>query len=422
MSCPVTYSVSTSGGVIDGHEPESVIEAFCSAFGIKQEKATEYIDKKKLVKKDLSEAQAKVYRDKLAQIGVPVTLEKHGDEFGGMSLLPTGDEKEQSGSISSGHTGVQSVGAAAAVGTVASGASTNSQTASQSTTAGGFSCPKCQLQQKRAEQCSGCGVYIDKFLAASAARNSSSLNDSADDAAVAYVKKRVEADNKAWDGEYSYGYLPFAIAAAVVSAMVWYFIGKSFDREIGFIAIAVGGLIGYTAYWSGSRGHVNGVICACLVVLAMAGGKYMLAGHYHDYMQADFSDVFEDSGATANFDDLYNETLVEAEAYAQVDKDSPISVKLFMIEHGYTEATSVVNVGDSELDDFLEYSSYELEMMHEYAGEYTNGADMFSAVLEDTLGSYTRGDVFWSLWGLFDLAFIFFGASAAYRFGSGQKG
>ena len=128
MTESATYSVLLSGDIKPGFEPEQVIDAFARLFKLTPKKASAIIGKRFVVKHEVELSVAKAYREKLLAIGVDVQLEQDGgiDE---LELEPVQQPISKDG--------VQ-------------------------IEPGEMICPKSDLKQAKAEECSGCGVIIEK--------------------------------------------------------------------------------------------------------------------------------------------------------------------------------------------------------------------------------------------------------------------
>jgi len=126
MNDSVSYSVVLSGNIKPGSEPESVTDAFSRLFKLPLEKARSVVGTKFVIKKGIDLKLAKTYKDKLSAIGLEVVLQKHGGNT--LALDPIESVAPKPGEPS----------------------------------AKEMICPKCGLQQPKAEECSGCGVFVHK--------------------------------------------------------------------------------------------------------------------------------------------------------------------------------------------------------------------------------------------------------------------
>ncbi len=390
MSSALQYTIISTGGVVDGHEPEQVIAEFCTIFGVKEDRAAKYVAASKLIKKDLSEAQANAYRDRFMSIGLPVTVTPQDapDEFGGMSLMPANEPVAIPGSNA-----------------VASGSN--------------MSCPKCNTEQEQSVTCNSCGIIIEKYLAAQSDVNvtagTAPKSDEPQNKAAAHKERASQrAMEKDSDGS-TIAWLAVAVVIAIVGAFIWKYIAVSMDRELALAAWLIGAAIGGGAAALGAYEDSHGIICAGLLILAIAGGKYMSAGVFADEYQ--MFEGMEDEFASAIVDGYR----YEAEAFASVGRDEQ-SIKEFMAEGIYTEAYDAANVTDDEYDVFINSTMPMLIQLHEEPDAPID-SDAIQSLLQPVMngmGDISQAGIFKGMWGLLDILFIFLGAGSAYKLASGR--
>ena len=129
-----TYNVVLCGDILPGFEVTEVVAAFAQMFKLSPEKAGSMVGSCVTIKKEIELQVAESYRQKLAEIGIDVKLEKLGgaDE---LSLEPM-QQRVLSADGSEQHM----------------------------VEAGQMICPKCNFLQPKAEECTNCGVYIHKII------------------------------------------------------------------------------------------------------------------------------------------------------------------------------------------------------------------------------------------------------------------
>ena len=129
-----TYNVVLCGDILSGFEVTEVVAAFAQMFKLSPEKAGSMVGSCVTIKKEVELQVAESYRQKLAEIGIDVKLEKLGgaDE---LSLEPM-QQRVLSADGSEQHM----------------------------VEAGQMICPKCNFLQPKAEECTNCGVYIHKVI------------------------------------------------------------------------------------------------------------------------------------------------------------------------------------------------------------------------------------------------------------------
>ena len=186
MTESTTYNVLLSGNLKSGFEPEQVVEAFARLFKLSPEKAGAIIGKRFVVKREVELNVAKAYRDKLVAIGIDVKLKPHGDADE-LELEPVEQPLSKDG---------------------------------VPLEAGEMICPKCELKQTRAEECSGCGVIIEKAhkvqeqIAEAEAENPEP--PTASTPAAAGDANSDQPASKKWL------IAAAAVVAAVLAALLWY--------------------------------------------------------------------------------------------------------------------------------------------------------------------------------------------------------
>lgn len=127
MSHTATYSIISTGKIQDDFGLTDVQTSFAKLFKTTPEHAAAYFGVEKIIKKELVLAEAQTIKTRLEEIGMMVELKENKPvEFSidSLALVEKEPTKEE-----------------------------NSMT-----------CPKCDLRQEKAEQCTACGVYINKLI------------------------------------------------------------------------------------------------------------------------------------------------------------------------------------------------------------------------------------------------------------------
>ena len=275
MSNQAQFSVYSTGHSDTDTNTHPVKQEFAKIFGISEAKAEEYIQKKKLIRKGLTQEQAELYQSKLEKIGLPTLIEpaiSHAPAANesintevtppasnAFSLLPVDAESEQ-----------------------------DISNASSTKVKKGFACPKCEFEQNKAAECIKCGVIFDKLKESSRSirgedvTSSQTIKDNAD-------KRR--SGNVEREGNVVVGLGAAAIVACIL-AFVWKLIAIHTGYELGVVAWAVGGAIGFVAVMFGARGEVPAVACALLAAFAIIGGKYMIEQYYMEQVDSMFKENY----------------------------------------------------------------------------------------------------------------------------------
>jgi len=413
MSENTTYSVSSMGAVLPGFDAEKVKLTFSEVFGVPAEKASVYTDNKKLIKKGLSQQDAETYRSNLEAIGLAVVIHAHTpgsqkptmvekpvptDSLDSLSLLPSDDEL----TASVAPAGTVAPGAAAASTKAAGDSPAAAVSAAKS-----FSCPKCALEQAKTNECIGCGVFVDKFLATASAQ--ASQDASAVESSTRKVVSRNQRDED--DIEVSDGFniksLVVPIVVMIVCAFVWKMIALTLGKELGAVSWGIGGAIGASAVAAGVRGQTGAIACAVLVAMAIFGGKYMFMSSAQQEVVAMLNDV-----SSAEMQQVIYMVNSEAQDFAEYDKDDD-SIKSFMYYYDYTEASDPDMVTKAELEEFKE----NVVPMFEQAENGDVDPREFVTKAVPELGAAMNESV-WSLvfesLGVLDFIFLLFGCSTAF--------
>jgi len=269
-------------------------------------------------------------------------------------------------------------------------------------TSANVACPKCQKYQPKSEQCSKCGLMFAKYQ-------------------QAQESARAE---RGTPGEKESGFSVVALIAAVivgvVGAFIWKIVAVQVGYEFGLIAWVIGGAIGFAATLVGGKGPVVGATCALITVLSIFGGKHMTVSHFYS---EEYAAVIADEFDQLIIQEMYDESMVDAEAFASIDK-SDAAIKSFMADYGYSEEVSAEAISDEE----LEYFQYEVqpfledtEMIVAYYEDLQGQFDEFGAdapVMAAAMEEQSTFSIVVESLGILDLVFIVLGFSTAYRVGS----
>jgi len=204
--------------------------------------------------------------------------------------------------------------------------------------------------------------------------------------------------------------LAFAAFAAVTGAFVWYLMVKLSGYELGFIAWGVGGAIGLAAAAGGSRSDVAGIACGVLVVMAIFGGKFMAMSS----IAADYEASFEDE-SSAELHAVYEEFLVDANGFGNIDISDNDSVKTFMVEHSFIDAEASAFVNDEELAYFRAEYQPGLEMQLESPMDFGEWKNEMTVDMETVFQDYSVVDMVVDSLGLMDIVFLVLGISTAFQ-------
>ena len=409
MNESATYSVLLSGDLKTGFEPDRVVEAFARLFKLPPEKAGSIVGTRYVLKREVELEVAKSYQEKLTAIGVDVKLERHGgiEELAleplespdgelveplrqGEMICPKCELRQTRADQCSGcgvfvqkvMPGIAEAEAAdeavpvpeqpGAVGVASSAVAAGDVKLQQP---GGIEelalepvvsadgevveplgqdemiCPKCELRQEKADECSGCGVFIHKVLPKAA-------EPEAADEAVPAFQPREAVSVTSSDAPVSLKWLIAPVVVALLGALLWYVIAASLGYEFGAVAWVIGGAIGLAALSSGAQGHAIGAICGVLVLVSICGGKYMTISSEQSELADMLSSSLEYDGQDLR--EYYEIEVADARAFMKLPEGDD-SLRGFMVSHEYSDFTEASQVTDEEIAMFREYTQPRLE-------------------------------------------------------------
>ena len=383
MSESTTYSVISTGRIKDEFSLEDVQGSFAKLFKTSPEKARAYVGVKRVLKKDMNLSKAQALKSHLEKIGMVIALKEHRPLVTESESLLLAMEEPQKPRFENPIT-----------------------------------CPKCNLEQEKAEQCSGCGVYLSKVLGIASdqtATNNVEVNGEAQNEVQADATVITTVQHN--DDAIKPGGLVAAAIAAVIGALLWKFIAVLFGYEFGIIAWGIGGAVGFAAAMFGSKGLNTGVICGVFTLLAILGGKYMAIASLQSTWANEISAVAELENE--EFKEIYQEELIAAKVYND-EVDGEKSLKQFMAEYGYSVSFEADKVTSFEIETFKEYAVPRLEKM---ASRDLNFQEWKQETLSSVAGSlkdYSTFELMQESMGILGFVFLFLGVVTAFRLGKGE--
>jgi len=378
MTDSATYSVITSGELLKGFEPAQVIEAFSALFKVTPEKAGILMKDRRVIKKQIDLKSAELYKSKLEGIGLAVTLEEHVPPAAAgmsLSLAPTDDEiqAESAAEISSGTTKPDTI-----------------------------TCPKCNSEQSATvKQCEGCGVFMHKVLDLDV----ESSSPQTEHASAAHEESEISEEEGLTGKSLAAG-----VAVAVAGALIWNLIATVFGYEIGLLAWAIGGIVGFAVTATGSNGLNAGIACGVLALVAILGGKYMIYSGFKD----DITDAI--AGSRDEMQYLYDDEMKAADAYSDVINDS--TLRQFMVNNGYSEYSDTDDITEEEIEYFQDNFAPRFS-------SYTYGLPTFEewyqSTIIDNLDDISTIDMIKEDFTPVDFVFLLLGVATAFRLGRGGE-
>lgn len=142
-----------------------------------------------------------------------------------------------------------------------------------------------------------------------------------------------------------------ALIAAGVGAVAWAAVAWLSGYEVGYVAWAIGGLVGFAVVKTGGRGVACAGVAAAMTVLGIFGGKVLGT---HLAVQAEFDEVCEQSFSR----EIFAEMQFDAVDFAALSENaSDTELQRFIHGHGYTMAGSPEDVTGQEVQMFQQYNA-----------------------------------------------------------------
>lgn len=392
MNDTSTYSVISTGKIRDEFVLADVQANFAKLFKTTTEKASAYVGVKKILKKELELSKAKALKLRLESIGMVIALKEHKPVTATSDSMALSIEEKEP--------------------------------VKADTT---MTCPKCDLRQEKADQCSGCGVYVQKLLAPTANDSMIGLSTAIEQPAkpVAEVSKNVEMDNKPApvsgvsvtatqeEDALSIKGIAAAAVAAVVGALLWKYITILFNYELGIIAWGIGGVVGVTALMFKSKGFATGVICGVFALLSIFAGKYMAMSSLQESWSEDFLTLIE--GQEAEYQVYYQQDMAAAQAFSNGVEGKDELVK-FLNDHGYKDLYEVDEITDYEITEFNEYVVPNLKKI---ADSNPTFEEWLQISFGESISEMSTTTLMFADFGIMGFVFLFLGVATAFRMGMG---
>lgn len=200
-----------------------------------------------------------------------------------------------------------------------------------------------------------------------------------------------------------------ALLAAGAGALAWGAVSYFSGYEVGYVAWALGGMVGVAMTKFGGRGMTCAGTAAALTVAGIAGGKLLGTRFVVE------KEIRENCEATFT-PELHAEFVSDAADFALLDADAgDEELRLFMLEHRYTNADSPEGVLDEELQGFLATNAPNLRALHANPTSYE---DWYAERVAESRQGFEENFsiVQANLEGLngFDLLFVALGVSTAF--------
>jgi hypothetical protein len=379
MSDAFTYNVIVNGEILDSFERPQVHEAFAQLFKLSPEKSSQFLSAERIIKKEVDLKQAHLYKRKLENIGLVVRLIVNQPVVSvasqKLSLTPMEGEPVAESEQLTEPTGVE------------------------------FICPKCAVPQTKGQFCIGCGVCFQKLAPPLAQPGDESNAQPAEHSQTPTAAETVD--------RLKIVSLLACGVAALLGALIWLGIAMAFDYELGLVAWMIGGMVGYAALLTGSRGQTTGIACALFTILAIFGGKYMTI----ENIQSQWSQLA--TSAEFQTDELhqaFEEEKQVATLYFEQQQD-PQAVRQLMVDYQYSDAFEPANVSDEEIANFQTYTVPRLSQL-------ATGEATFEQWLTESVSLFqdlSTMEIIQEDFGFIDFIFLILGVATAFRLGSGMQ-
>jgi len=385
MSTTATYSVITNGEILPGFENEQAHLAFSTLFKISPEKAASLLTGKRVLKKETDIDTARLYKKRLENIGIKVTLKEHllnPDTDLSLSLVPTDEE------ISAQTETPGPVPAADSI----SDTDTNTIT-----------CPKCQTQQAaNTEECQHCGVIIHKAL-------NRSEKELAPHQKAQQIINEEHSPTPVTEESLTGKSLAAGAGTALLGALIWSMIANAFGFELGLIAWGIGGAIGFAVMLTGGSGEKAGIACGALALIAILGGKYLFFSNIKTELENSLAD------STADTQYMYEIEMKALDAYSpEFDEQS---LKQFMVEYEYTEQYDTDELTQNEIINFKEV---EAPRLNDFYYDKPTFEDWYEITINNAFDEISILDLVAESLGIVDIIFLLLGIGTAFRLGRGN--
>ncbi|WP_045859364.1 hypothetical protein [Teredinibacter purpureus] len=402
MTEETLFNVVCTGEFQREFVPNDVIAAFASLAKIEASTAKKIILGKREIKKSIPHDKAFHLKTKLETLGLKIKLERILPDRTSLALaLEPIDNPEITTSA------VPSPSLLAPQGLSLAPISNDESPLEKITntpphTPAEMTCPKCSLVQAQNDECHGCGVIVAKVAKVNAPMEKLAKTEPSRASTVRDSAERIEENSGI-----TLKMVLATAAAALISAFVWKVVAVQFYTEFGVLAWAIGGLIGAAAVFYGAYGDDAAYLCAVMALVAIVGGKYMVAS---SLSQEYFSEL-RDSSSTEYLDEMASEMQYEAQAMQTALADDQ-AMREYMIEYGYVDEQDPAAI-DQHLVDRSRVSLEEAYEDFSLMVNLSSGED-----LEGALGSFATMEVFKDSFDWLDFIFIFLGISTAYRMAS----
>lgn len=411
MTDTTLYNLNCTGRIKAGHSPRAAVNAFARLANIEHSKAAAIIQGRKTIKKSQPLNKAKALQSKLEALGLiielkdsnaaPVRVEEPMLEVATevSSTIsphqPNASEKPQ-GALAGAELSLEPIDVA----THAEPLTVANTEQNAPLKPGYISCPKCNTEQPEAIECSACGVVIAKAALQNIPLERTTRSTQGGRQSRADQAPQPETNEEAS----TFRILIAAGAAATLGALAWYWVAMTLELELGLLAWAIGGLVGFAAVYFNASGDNAGYLCGALALAAILGGKYMVATTLTN-------DVFSELQTAQGTEEYENFVSFAESTVAEIDiaLADEQALREYLIEYEYVYET---NPDDIPVEDLPGYRE-EIAASRDEVSDFITSIE--SGTTQETYGRQVTMETFTSLFSLIDILFILAGVTTAFK-------
>jgi len=202
-----------------------------------------------------------------------------------------------------------------------------------------------------------------------------------------------------------------ALGGGLLGAFIWAAITALTGFEVGYVAWGVGFLVGGGAAWLGGSGNTSGVICASLAIASIFVGKMMA-------IQFGAPAEIRRQITPELTQERFAEFKLAAEDFSKLTSEEQYPA--FILEHGYTEASSVETISEEDISAF---NSFHIPAFKDYLAERpdyeTWKEHMADFTVNEIMAKLPLAQLVKEDLGAMDLLFAVLGIMTAFKLGRG---
>lgn len=192
-----------------------------------------------------------------------------------------------------------------------------------------------------------------------------------------------------------------ALLGGLVGVVAWAAIAVYAGYELGYVAWAIGGVVGFGAVKLGGRGSTLAVVAAVVSLASIFLGKVvanqMILNREVDAVQAGLTQAD------------YDEAVADAEALSKLTSGD--DDRQFMFDRGYSDAETPQSIRESDIENFRQYQVPVLKRLH---GEKLDIDSWRSAVSDSAFGELSVMSLVLEELNAMDLLFAALGVATAF--------